>query len=73
MLTEPWAHSYYHSHQPSFEDPTIVPIGAAEPIAHTTSPSVTGTSVLGLKYNGGIMLVADNLGICVFSAWMSKY
>jgi 20S proteasome subunit beta 7 len=28
---------------------------------HTTSPIVTGTSVLGIKYNGGVMLIADTL------------
>eukprot|EP01134_Creolimax_fragrantissima_P007011 CFRG7011T1 len=29
---------------------------------HTTSPIVTGTSVLGIKYNGGVMIAADTLG-----------
>ena len=33
-----------------------------EPVAHTRSPIVTGTSVLGLKYKDGVMLIADNLG-----------
>jgi 20S proteasome subunit beta 7 len=28
---------------------------------HTTRPIVTGTSVLGIKYNGGVMLAADTL------------
>jgi len=28
---------------------------------HTTRPIVTGTSVVGLKYNGGVVIAADNL------------
>ncbi|ORX34595.1 nucleophile aminohydrolase [Kockovaella imperatae] len=31
------------------------------PRAHTQQPIVTGTSVLGIKYEGGVMLAADNL------------
>lgn len=31
-------------------------------ITHTTQPIVTGTSVLGIKYEDGIMLIADTLG-----------
>jgi hypothetical protein len=27
------------------------------------SPAVTGTSILGIKYNGGVMLAADTLGM----------
>ncbi|WVR03331.1 hypothetical protein IAU60_000322 [Kwoniella sp. DSM 27419] len=34
---------------------------AAVPSAHTQQPIVTGTSVLGLKYEGGVMIAADNL------------
>ena len=33
----------------------------ADPRKHTTSPIVTGASVLGVKYNGGVMLAADTL------------
>ncbi|KAI9636035.1 nucleophile aminohydrolase [Dioszegia hungarica] len=33
----------------------------AAPITHTQQPLVTGTSVLGIKYEGGVMLAADNL------------
>lgn len=33
----------------------------ADPTKHTTSPIVTGASVLGVKYNGGVMLAADTL------------
>jgi 20S proteasome subunit beta 7 len=32
------------------------------PTQHTQSPSVTGTSVLGIKFNGGVVIAADNLG-----------
>ncbi|WVQ81005.1 hypothetical protein IAT38_003112 [Cryptococcus sp. DSM 104549] len=32
-----------------------------EPISHTQHPLVTGTSVLGLKYDKGVMIAADNL------------
>ncbi|KAJ5626019.1 hypothetical protein N7510_002328 [Penicillium lagena] len=31
------------------------------PKAHTTSPAVTGTSVVGVKFNGGVALATDNL------------
>ncbi|QIW98009.1 hypothetical protein AMS68_003527 [Peltaster fructicola] len=31
------------------------------PIAHTQSPIVTGTSVIGVKYKDGVVLAADNL------------
>lgn len=31
-------------------------------VARTLSPMVTGTSVLGLKFNGGVMIAADMLG-----------
>ena len=33
------------------------------PITHTQSPAVTGTSVLGVKFNGGVVVAADNLGM----------
>lgn len=32
------------------------------PIKKTVDPIVTGTSVLGIRYNGGVMIVADTLG-----------
>ncbi|KAJ3068635.1 Proteasome subunit beta type-7 [Podochytrium sp. JEL0797] len=31
------------------------------PRTHTQQPVVTGTSVIGIKFNGGVMLAADNL------------
>jgi 20S proteasome subunit beta 7 len=31
------------------------------PTTHTTQPIVTGTTVLGIKYSGGVMLAADTL------------
>lgn len=37
---------------------------------HTTRPIVTGTSVLGIKYDGGVMLAADTL--CSYGT-MAKY
>lgn len=32
------------------------------PVKHTLSPSVTGTSVLGIQFKGGVVLAADTLG-----------
>jgi 20S proteasome subunit beta 7 len=32
-----------------------------EPTKHTTRPIVTGTTVIGMKYNGGVMLASDTL------------
>jgi 20S proteasome subunit beta 7 len=43
---------------------------AAASKEHTTRPIVTGTSVLGLKYDGGVMLAADTL--CSYGT-MAKY
>jgi 20S proteasome subunit beta 7 len=31
----------------------------ATPLTHTTSPTITGGTVIGLKYNGGVLLAAD--------------
>ncbi|TKX22739.1 proteasome subunit beta type-7 [Elsinoe australis] len=42
--------AYDHSH-----------FGHGQPISHTQSPIVTGTSVLGIKYKDGVVLAADNL------------
>lgn len=36
--------------------------GPADPRAHTQQPIVTGTSVLAIKYAGGVMFAADTLG-----------
>ncbi|ESO02108.1 hypothetical protein HELRODRAFT_65558 [Helobdella robusta] len=33
-----------------------------DPVKHTLYPSVTGTSVLGLKFDGGVIIAADTLG-----------
>jgi 20S proteasome subunit beta 7 len=35
---------------------------AASPITQTTSPIVTGTTVIAAKYNGGILMITDTLG-----------
>lgn len=32
------------------------------PVTHTQSPGVTGTSVVAVKFNGGVVMAADNLG-----------
>lgn len=32
------------------------------PVAHTQNPIVTGTSVIGVKYDKGVIIAADNLG-----------
>jgi 20S proteasome subunit beta 7 len=32
------------------------------PAVHTQEPIVTGTSVIAIKYNDGVMMAADNLG-----------
>ena len=36
------------------------------PKAHTSSPAVTGTSVVGVKFNGGVAIATDNLGMLFF-------
>lgn len=33
------------------------------PKAHTSSPAVTGTSVVAVKFNGGVAIATDNLGM----------
>lgn len=35
---------------------------AVEPSTRTQQPIVTGTGVVGIKFNGGVMLAADTLG-----------
>ncbi|XP_042337531.1 proteasome subunit beta type-4-like [Plectropomus leopardus] len=32
------------------------------PVRHTLNPMVTGTSVLGVKFTGGVIIAADMLG-----------
>lgn len=34
---------------------------SADPTQHTLSPIVTGATVIGIKYNGGVMVAADTL------------
>ncbi|KAG7501378.1 proteasome subunit beta type-4 [Solea senegalensis] len=38
------------------------PVPACAPIRHTLTPMVTGTSVLGVKFSGGVIIAADMLG-----------
>jgi 20S proteasome subunit beta 7 len=42
--------------------PTDLAAAAAAPTTRTQSPAVTGTSVLGVCYDGGVLLAADTLG-----------
>lgn len=35
---------------------------AMDPTTHTQSPIVTGTSVLAIKFDKGVIIAADNLG-----------
>ncbi len=34
------------------------------PTNHTQRPIITGTSVIGIKFDKGVILAADNLGMC---------
>jgi len=43
-------------------DPAFAPPSDGAPRTHTQYPYVTGTSVLGVVYKGGVMLAADTLG-----------
>lgn len=48
-FTTPFHHATHNTH-------------TVQPITHTQQPIVTGTSVLGIRYEGGIMIMADTLG-----------
>lgn len=48
----------YGAYDPSY-------LQSTGPKTHTTSPAVTGTSVIGVKFNGGVALATDNLGMLV--------
>jgi len=55
-------HHYLPSVTPYFETkPQLHSSVKTKPITHTTSPIVTGSSVLGIKFKGGVMLAADTL------------
>jgi 20S proteasome subunit beta 7 len=66
VFTEPWGHKG-HANEANVMQQSFLPstgpadIAAADPTTHTTSPIVTGTSVIGLKFKDGVMLAADNL------------
>jgi 20S proteasome subunit beta 7 len=51
----------YGAYDPSY-------LQTSMPTTHTQSPAVTGTSVLGVKYNGGVVVAADNLGMTTSEA-----
>ncbi|KAJ5172292.1 hypothetical protein N7492_004885 [Penicillium capsulatum] len=55
-LTSTWQprDDVYGAYNPSYLQTT-------GPKAHTSSPAVTGTSVIGVKFNGGVVLATDNL------------
>ncbi|XP_047460716.1 proteasome subunit beta type-4 [Mugil cephalus] len=38
------------------------PVPSCGPVRHTLNPMVTGTSVLGVKFSGGVVIAADMLG-----------
>lgn len=42
---------------------------AVEPSTRTQQPIVTGTGVVGIKFNGGVMLAADTLGEAFQEIW----
>ncbi|KAL6762560.1 20S proteasome beta subunit, type 4 [Haematococcus lacustris] len=44
------------------DGPAMEAASAHDPRQHTKQPYVTGTSVIGIKYKDGVMLVADTLG-----------
>eukprot|EP01096_Ripella_sp_DP13-Kostka_P010564 TRINITY_DN4170_c0_g1_i2.p1 TRINITY_DN4170_c0_g1~~TRINITY_DN4170_c0_g1_i2.p1 ORF type:complete len:164 (+),score=78.33 TRINITY_DN4170_c0_g1_i2:93-584(+) len=59
----PPASAVYQAPNNTFDYSANVPLSAKhDPSTRTTSPIVTGTSVLAIKYEDGIMLAADTLG-----------
>ncbi|RSH90570.1 Proteasome subunit beta type-7 [Saitozyma podzolica] len=54
------ASASFDMYNPQFSAPKAAPAHQM-PVAHTQQPLVTGTSVLGIKFDGGVMLAADNL------------
>lgn len=58
-----WGRPLPESHQFDMYHPELAPraVNHAGATAHTQQPLVTGTSVLGIKFDGGVMLAADNL------------
>ncbi|EEB09342.1 20S proteasome component beta 7 [Schizosaccharomyces japonicus yFS275] len=59
-LTEPWGKNLSN---PFFADAqrSAADVELPGAVSHTQSPIVTGSSVLALKFNGGVMIAADNL------------
>uniref|UniRef100_H3A4V7 Proteasome subunit beta n=1 Tax=Latimeria chalumnae TaxID=7897 RepID=H3A4V7_LATCH len=57
-----WANGPKPGELYSFPGATGSTIPGCGPVRHTLNPMVTGTSVLGVKFDGGILLAADMLG-----------
>lgn len=49
-------------HNAGFNDQAAMAGAAGLPNTHTQSPIVTGTSVIAIKFNKGVIIAADNLG-----------
>ncbi|KAL3134988.1 hypothetical protein ABBQ32_007942 [Trebouxia sp. C0010 RCD-2024] len=47
---------------PFVVDPSALASSNGEPTKHTQTPFVTGTSVFGLTFSGGVMIASDTLG-----------
>ena len=43
------------------------------PKTHTQSPAVTGTSVIAVKFNGGVAMATDNLGMVHSTSHRNSY
>jgi len=52
----------FNCHRPGFMSPNFSFEPEMEPSKRTMQPTVTGTSVIGCKYNGGVIVAADTLG-----------
>jgi len=63
-FVEPFAHISLQARLLEAGAPLSFPMPgqyAVNPIEHTLSPIVTGSTVIGIKYNGGVLVAADTL------------